>query len=104
MPAFVVHGTLGTYVKDRADVQETQLDKNMLPTDAAYGIEPGGVEGKLITFAADGTKHIETVPSVKGDYMGLFEAVYQSIVNNRPYPVTQQNILAQMELLESAVS
>ncbi|WP_448700856.1 Gfo/Idh/MocA family oxidoreductase [Mucilaginibacter sp. AW1-3] len=104
MPAFTVHGTLGSYIKDRVDVQEAQLDKNMLPTDAAYGIEPAGTEGKLVTFADDGTKHTEIVPSLKGDYMGLFEAVYQSIVNNKPYPVTKENILAQMELLEGQSS
>lgn len=104
MPAFIVHGSLGSYVKDRVDVQEAQLDKNMLPTDAAYGVEPDGAEGKLITFAADGSKLVETVPSLKGNYMGLFEAVYQSIANNNPYPVTEQNILTQMELLESSVS
>ncbi len=104
MPAFVVHGTNGSYIKDRVDVQEPQLDKNMLPTDAAYGFEPAGAEGKLITFDADGTKTTESVPSLKGDYMGLFEAVYQSITNKQPYPITEQNILAQMELLESSTS
>ncbi|OCX50789.1 oxidoreductase [Mucilaginibacter sp. PPCGB 2223] len=101
MPAFVAHGTLGSYLKDRVDVQEAQLDKNMLPTDAAYGIEPPGSEAKLITFAADGSKQIQIIPPVKGDYMGLFEAVYQAIRNNKPYPITEENILAQVELLES---
>ena len=27
-PSFVVHGTLGSYIKDRVDVQEAQLDKS----------------------------------------------------------------------------
>jgi scyllo-inositol 2-dehydrogenase (NADP+) len=104
MPAFVLHGTKGSYIKDRVDVQEPQLDKNILPTDAAYGLEPAGTEGKLITFDVDGTKLTESIPSLKGDYMGLFEAVFQSITNKQPYPITEQNILAQMELLESSAS
>jgi len=104
MPAFVAHGTLGTYIKDRVDVQEAQLDKDKLPTDAAYGLEPAGSEGKLTTFAGDGSKRAELTPSVKGNYMGLFEAVYQSIRNNQPYPVTEENILTQIELLESHTS
>jgi scyllo-inositol 2-dehydrogenase (NADP+) len=101
MPAFVLHGTKGTYIKDRVDVQELQLDQNILPTDANYGIEDPGVEGKLTTINADGSKNVKTIPSLKGDYTGLFEAVYQSIRNNKPYPVTEENILCQMELLEA---
>lgn len=101
MPAFVIHGSNGTYIKDRVDVQEAQLDKAILPTDIDYGIEPAGTEGKLITFSSEGVKQVETVPSLQGNYTGLFEAVYQSIVNKRPYPITEENILAQMELLES---
>jgi scyllo-inositol 2-dehydrogenase (NADP+) len=101
MPAFVLHGSQGTYIKDRVDVQEEQLDKNMLPTDVAYGTEPAGSDGKLITVDSGGKKHIEIIASVKGNYTGLFEAVYQSIANGVPFPVTEQNILTQMELLES---
>jgi len=101
MPAFVIHGTKGSYIKDRVDVQEEQLDKNIWPTDAAYGIETPGNDGKLTTFNADGSKQTEVIPSLKGNYTGLFEAVYQSITNKKPFPVTEENILTQMELLEA---
>jgi predicted dehydrogenase len=101
LPAFVLHGTNGTYIKDRVDVQEPQLDKNIVPGDPAYGIEPAGVEGKLTTVDAEGVKTVKTIPSIKGDYMGLFDAVYQSIRNGVPYPITEENILTQMELLEA---
>ncbi|MBW4891099.1 Gfo/Idh/MocA family oxidoreductase [Mucilaginibacter sp. HMF5004] len=100
LPSFVLQGTTGTYIKDRVDPQEIQLDKNMLPTDAQYGIESEGVEGKLFTMNADGTKNIESIPSLKGDYMGLFEAVYQSIRNGKLYPITEEHILIQMDLLQ----
>ncbi|RKR85649.1 putative dehydrogenase [Mucilaginibacter gracilis] len=101
LPAFVLHGTQGTYIKDRVDVQELQLDQNIKPTDDNYGLEEPGAEGVLTTIDANGIKSVKAMPSVKGDYTGLFEAVYQSIVNGVPYPVTEANILAQMELLEA---
>lgn len=101
MPAFVLHGTQGTYIKDRVDVQENQLDQNIAPTDEHYGLEEPGLEGKLTTINADGSKHIESIPSLKGDYTGLFEAVYQTIRNHITYPITEENILCQMELLEA---
>ncbi len=100
VPAFVVQGATGTYIKDRVDPQEIQLDKNMLPTDTRYGAEDAGLEGKLYTINTDGSKNIETIPAIKGDYMGLFEAAYQSIRNEQQYPITEEDILTQMTILQ----
>jgi hypothetical protein len=41
------------------------------------------------------------IDSEKGNYIGLFEAVYQSIVNDIAYPVTEEQIIAQLEILEA---
>lgn len=100
-PSFVVHGTLGSYLKNRVDVQEVQLDKSMRPNDPEYGIEPTGEEGLLVTVGADTQKTTEKIPSEKGDYMHLFDAVYHTIRNNALYPITEEHIAWQMELLES---
>ncbi len=101
LPAFVLHGTLGSFFKGRVDVQEAQLDGSMLPTDAGYGIEPEGSEGKLVTIGPDGQKSVEWVASHKGDYSHLFEAVYHTMRNNALYPITEEHISWQMELLEA---
>jgi hypothetical protein len=97
----VVHGTLGSFIKTRCDVQEEQLDKGMLPTDAGYGQEPAGCEGELILADLDGKKNTEQIAALKGDYTHLFEAVYQTIRNNALYPITEEHIAWQMELLEA---
>lgn len=101
LPAFVAHGTIGSYSKYRCDVQEAQLDKGILPTDDAYGVEPVGMEGKLVTVGADGEKAIEFVPAIKGDYTNLFYAVYHTIRENALYPITEEHMAWQMELLEA---
>lgn len=101
LPAFVVHGTLGSYIKDRCDMQEAQLDGSVLPTDLKYGVEPKGSEGKLVTVALDAKKTVETIDSKKGCYMELFEAVYHTIRNNALYPITEEHITWQVELLEA---
>jgi scyllo-inositol 2-dehydrogenase (NADP+) len=101
LPAFVVHGTLGSFLKERRDVQESQLDGGMLPTDAAYGVEPQGSEGKLVTIGVDDKKLVEWIPSFKGNYKHLFEAVYHTIRDNTLYPITEEHISWQMELLEA---
>jgi predicted dehydrogenase len=101
VPSFVVHGTLGSFLKYRTDVQEEQLDSGMFPTDESYGLETAGSEGKLVTIGADGEKNVEWVKSEKGDYNGLFNAVYHTIRDNALYPVTEEHIYWQMELLEA---
>jgi predicted dehydrogenase len=99
-PSFVAHGTLGSYLKNRVDVQEAQLDGGIRPDAPGYGIEPEGEEGILVTFDDGGKKQTERVPSEKGDYMQLFDAVYHTIRNGTLYPVTAEHVAWQMELLE----
>jgi len=100
-PGFIVNGTLGSFVKARTDVQEAQLDKGMMPTDEGYGLEPAGSEGKLVTVDEDNKKIVEKVASDKGDYMQIFDAVYHTIRNNALFPVTEEHIAWQLELLEA---
>lgn len=100
-PAFVVNGMMGSFSKNHADVQEEQLLKGMKPTDPLYGIENPVDAGKLTLVTADGGRTRTTVPSAKGDYNGIFEAVYQHICHDIPYPITEEEILAQLEILEA---
>ncbi|MBS1503863.1 MAG: Gfo/Idh/MocA family oxidoreductase [Bacteroidetes bacterium] len=101
LPSFVAHGTLGSYIKKRVDVQEAQLDNGIWPTDRAYGIEPEGDEGLLVTFDEDGGKITEHMARERGNYMGLFDGVYHTIRNNALYPITEEHIAWQLELLEA---
>jgi len=99
-PGFMVNGSIGTYIKNRTDTQEAQLDAGMLPTDTAYGIEPEGSEGKLVTIGIDDQKNTEWVPSKKGCYEQIFESVYHTIRDNALFPVTEEQVAWQLELLE----
>lgn len=98
--AFVVNGMWGSFKKNHADVQEAQLLKGMKPTEVGYGIENPTDAGKLTLVTADGGRTTELVSSERGNYPGIFEAVYQNIVNDIAYPITEDDILAQLEILE----
>lgn len=100
-PGFWVNGTLGSFIKNRTDVQEAQLDTGMMPSDNAYGIEPADNEGILTTVDFNNEKKVETVPSVKGDYNQIFEAAYHTIRENALFPVTEEQIAWQIEMLEA---
>ena len=99
-PSFVVHGTKGTYVKQRINLQEEQLMAGMQITDVNYGIEPKGVEGELIIAPNELDRKMIKIPSEPATYMHIFEAVYQNIVNGKEYPITKEQIIKQLEILE----
>lgn len=101
LPAFVVHGTAGSYIKERCDPQEAQLDADLMPTDEGYGIEPANCEGQLTLMDINNQPQLEKVPSIPGNYMHLFEAVYQTLTNGALYPITVEHIAWQLELLEA---
>lgn len=101
LPAFIIHGINGSYMKDRTDVQEKQLDQGKSPLDKNYGIENSGDDGKLTLMERDGKKTFFSVPAEKGNYGCLFDAVYEQIRNGQSFPVTEEDILWQMEILEN---
>jgi scyllo-inositol 2-dehydrogenase (NADP+) len=101
LPGFAVYGTLGSFAKERCDVQEAQLDRGMLPNEEGFGIEPEGSDGKLVIMDIDNERNVEWVKPPKGNYNGLFDAVYNTLRNNALFPVTEEHIAWQIELLES---
>ncbi|MVZ64316.1 oxidoreductase [Sphingobacterium sp. DK4209] len=98
--SFVLHGTKGSFVKERTDTQESQLLAGMLPTADVFGVEPENKEG-LLTFENE-LKELETalIQSERGAYMTLFDEVYESIRNGKPYFVNKDQIVWQLEILE----
>jgi scyllo-inositol 2-dehydrogenase (NADP+) len=101
LPAFVVNGSSGSLHKNRTDIQEEQLLKYMKLDNPAYGIETPGSEGKLTLIDEAGNKSVHSVPSKRGNYLPLFEAIYQSIVNGAPYFVSRDQVLTQLQILEA---
>ncbi len=99
-PAYVLHGTLGSYQKQRTDPQEAQLLAGLAPTAPGYGRELPGQEGLLTLATAEGPPQTTPDAAAPGNYLGLFEAVYTTIRHEAPYPITAGQLLGQSELLE----
>lgn len=101
-PAFVLHGTLGSYKKDRTDPQEAQLLAGTKPDADTYGREQPGQEGHLTL--ADPAGYNRLLPpradaAVPATYMDLFEAVYQAIRHGQPYPIKEEELESQLEII-----
>jgi len=100
-PSFVLHGQDGSFIKERADVQEEQLLKGIKPNDPGFGVEARGKEGKLTLIDKNGDKTQELISSETANYLAIFEDIYQSLVNDQPFPVEEQQVLTQLEILEA---
>jgi scyllo-inositol 2-dehydrogenase (NADP+) len=99
--AFVINGTKGTYVKYRTDIQEAQLQQGMHPDDASFGLEDASKMGVLTTISEDRLVHHENIASSKASYKHVFDDVYNTIRKGKPYPVSEVQIIQQLEILEA---
>ena len=101
LPGYIIHGRKGSFIKPKTDVQEAQLLQGMLPTDVGYGLEPQTEQGLLHT-EIDGSLSRKYIPSLKGNYMEYFEGIFQAIRHNGINPVTAEEGLNVIKIIEAA--
>lgn len=97
LPEYTLFGKLGCFIKSRSDVQESQLDRGMTPNDADYGREPDSEAGRLSTIGLD-----DTILSPRGNYAAFYAGMYESIVEGRPEPVTAEDGIRVMQIIDAA--
>ncbi len=100
LPGFVLNGSRGTFIKKRSDVQEAQLDQGMSPLAVGFGLEEDGMQGELTCLNPDGKMETMLVPSLKGDFMGIFDAVYHTIRERKLFPILEEDVLLQLSIIE----
>jgi len=101
LPAYIIHGTKGSFIKPRADVQEADLQKEKDPAAAGWGTEPETGKGLLHT-EIDGKIVREYWPSESGNYMAYYNGVYDAIKSDQPLPVTAAEGLNVVRIIEAA--
>jgi len=101
VPGFVLHGTDGSFLKSRADVQVDTWSKGASPLDADWGREPPEEDGILHT-RVDGRDERRRVPAPAGCYLGFFRALYRHLREGAPSPVALADSLLNMRIIEAA--
>jgi predicted dehydrogenase len=96
LPRSVLYGTDGMWVKYGADVQETQLQEKMSPLDPQFGID----SSKSILYSSDGSS--TEIDAVAGNQLGFYAAVRDAILNGTPPPVSLEDALAVMTILDAS--
>ena len=101
LPAYIIYGRKGSFLKSRADVQEINLMVNQKPNTTDWGTEPISEEGLLHT-EKDGKLIREKVPTLQGNYNDYYDGVYQAIRKDKPMPVTASDGIHVMQIIEAA--
>ncbi len=101
LPSYVFHGTKGSFIKARTDVQEVMLQESKIPGGPEWGVEPESEMGLLHT-EKDGKIIREYVPSLKGNYGDYYDDVYRSIREGAPLTVTAEQGLNIIRIIEAA--
>ena len=102
IPAFVVHGKKGSFLKPRGDVQEDELKLGNKPNLETWGTESIEKRGLLHT-EINGEIIKEYIPTLQGNYYDFFDGVYHSITNDATEPVTAQEGVHVMQIIEAAI-
>lgn len=99
--AYVLHGTKGSFLQQRSDLQEEQLVAEKEPSLEPWcpaTAEPDG----LLHYEENGQWIRRYQTSVPGNYMGYYEDVYQALTGKRDNPVPAADAVKTMTLIEKA--
>jgi predicted dehydrogenase len=102
IPAYIVHGKKGSFLKPRGDVQEDELKLGIKPNLETWGTESIEKRGLLHT-EINGKIVQEIIPTHQGNYYDFFDGVYNSITEDSIEPVTAQDGVHVMQIIEAAV-
>lgn len=101
LPGYIFHGTKGSFIKAKTDVQETDLQAGKKPGSANWGIEPESQRGLLHT-EREGKVIKEYVESLQGNYGEYYNGIYDALRNNKELPVSAEDGMKVIKVIEAA--
>jgi scyllo-inositol 2-dehydrogenase (NADP+) len=102
LPAYAIHGLKGSFIKSKTDMQEAALQEGRIPGGPDWGKEPESEKGFLHT-EREGKLVKEHVVSEQGNYLDYYEGIFQALRNNKPAPVTAEDGLEVIKIIEAAI-
>ncbi|MCL6601804.1 MAG: oxidoreductase [Paenibacillus sp.] len=102
-PHFLVHGDKGSFSKYGLDSQEETLKGGGRPGSPFYGEDQEQNYGTLVWENKSGLTVREKVPTVPGRYQDYYQGIYDSIVTGAPSPVSAEDALNVIAVIECAL-
>jgi predicted dehydrogenase len=97
-PCLEVQGSKGAFVKFGMDTQEEMLKAGRIPGDNGWGADP--ILGLFTPVEHDAAGPPQEIVAKPGKYLAYYEAVAKAIRDNAPNPVSGEDALKVMRLLE----
>lgn len=100
--AYVLHGLKGSFLQQRSDLQELQLQVPVKPSLENWCPGPGKPDGLLHTEINGEVVRKETT-SLPGNYMGYYDDVCKALTEQGPNPVPAADGIRNMRIIEAAL-
>lgn len=101
LPGYIFHGLKGSFIKPKTNIQEEALQAGKTPDMPGWGTEPDAEKGLLHT-EIDGKEIREYITSEPGNYNEYYDGIYEAIRNNKPVPVSAEDALNVIRIIEAA--
>src|SRR5215212_8310209 len=101
LPAYAVHGSKGSFIKSKTDVQEAALLGGAMPGRDNWGKEPESEKGFLHT-EHDGKLVKEYISSEPGNYLDYYDGIYKALRENAKPPVSAEEGLSVVRVIVAA--
>lgn len=99
LPAYVLHGMLGSFHHHRTDVQEYALQAGQKPDSENWGADTS----TGILHWMNGTSAVrEEIATPAGNYMRFYDGVWQALTAGEAMPVTAPDGTAVMRVIDAA--
>ena len=102
LPGYIFHGTKGSFIKAKTDVQETMLQAGNIPGGLEWGREPDSEKGLLHT-EKDGQLIKQQIVSLRGNYGEYYDGMYAAISENKDVPVSGEDGKKVIIVIEAAI-
>lgn len=103
LPGYIFHGLKGSFIKPKTNIQEEMLESGKVPGNKDWGTEPESEKGLLHTVI-DGKEIKEYITSEQGNYGDYYDGIYEAIRNGKPVPVSAEDGLKVIQIIEAAYS
>jgi len=102
IPAYSLHGMKGSFLQQRSDLQEVQLNAGAVPSLDSWCPPPAQPDGLLHTEINGEIVHSH-LTSTPGNYMGYYDDVYKALTGDAPNPVPAEDGIKTIRIITAAL-
>ena len=102
LPSYILHGMKGSFIQQRSDLQETQLNAGAIPSLGSWCPPPLKPDGLLHT-EINGEVVRKEMTSTPGNYMNYYDDVHRALTGQAPNPVPAEDGIKTIKIIEAAL-